>query len=100
MKKLLLLFCLSVLVTLSRAADWDLFPLNQKSFYQYKNIFQVNAVHEVLLDSVIVSGNTSVSFFLRKYQGLAHGNCYDQLIDGNSYLTEKDSILQVNDTVI
>ena len=100
MKKLLLLFYLSVVVYVSHAADWDLFPLNQKSFYQYKNFFQQNVVHEVLLDSVFVSGNTSVSFFLRKYQGLAHGNCYDQLIDNNSYLVEKDSLTQVNDTVI
>ena len=104
MKKTFFVFIGSFWVCCSMAADWDLFPLNQKTFYQYKNYFQVNNIHEILLDSVFTSGNNTTSFFLRKYQGTAHGNCYDQIIDFNPYPlasgnAEMDSLLQSNDTV-
>ena len=106
MKKNLLLSCFTICVFSAPAADWDLFPFNQKSFYQFRNSFQVDVVHEILLDSVFISGNSAISFFLRKYQGLAHGNCYDQLIDFNPNPqvygddVEMDSLIQSNDTVI
>jgi hypothetical protein len=87
----------------SFSADWDLFPLNQKSFYYQSQSATTGDVHVFLNDSVNIINQDTVFYFLAKMDFLNAGNCYfDTLREFalQNYLNYYiDSFVQRNDTI-
>jgi len=100
MKKLLLL--LSCMPLFSSSADWDLFPLNQKSFYRVTIDNQVN-IGVQIMDSIKYNLSDDVHYFRRNliYENAAscYQNVFPELPTAGVDGFEIDSLVSRNDTI-
>lgn len=103
MKRLYILFLLC-LTFHSVKADWDLFPLNQKSYYSipYSGYERINLV---AFDSVVQRSGFESTFPNRKSSGYEYGLCYDEVVDYSLVYwywlnNEFDSLVYSGDTII
>ena len=88
-------------------ADWDLFPLNQVSYYRYSDFRHPNKINSVSMDTMINRGTHLAMFFNRKYSGTSFSGYYhciagfDGPIPANGPYTdmEMDTLYERNDTV-
>ena len=100
MKKILLLFFLFPFI--SSAGDWDLFRLNQTSFYKYHYYWQDLNVSVQIMDSVRQNGLGEVFYFNRNIQYENAGQCYQEMVDTNfftpSFFMFIDSLESRNDS--
>ncbi|TAH42385.1 MAG: T9SS type A sorting domain-containing protein [Bacteroidetes bacterium] len=106
MNKLYVFIILCITVE-SAKADWDLFPLNQKSYYRYTdyhdNIEQINLI---AIDTIVQRSGFQSAFMNRKYSGNGLEQCYEAVTDVNNFVagygwmdTEIDSLIYSGDTV-
>ena len=101
MKKLLLL--LTVLISRTASAqNWNLFPLNQKSYY-YEHTPWDDYVDLYLMDSVKVSGQDTILYSRRNLNLQGAGTCYIDTLQSMNWsqnnLYYMDSLVQRNDTI-
>lgn len=106
MKKLyfLIIFCL---IYNSAKADWELFPLNQKSYYQYTDFnYNNEKINLIAFDTIVQRVGFQSAFLNRKYRGNGIEQCYEAVTDINNYLpgsgwlnTEFDSLVYSGDTI-
>lgn len=100
------LFCIVVfcLIYSFAKADWDLFPLNQKSYYSIQYSGQ-EMITLVAFDSTVQRSGYQSVFPNRKYPGVGIENCYNAVIDfsimnWNLNETEFDSLIYSGDSII
>src|SRR5947208_1345971 len=100
MKKFLpWIFCLPLF---SYSADWDLYRLNQTSFYTY-HYYQRTNVGVQIMDSVQQNGAEKIFYFNRNIPYENGGQCYHATYNTFAYqagdLFTNDSLVQRNDSV-
>jgi len=97
---------LFLLVFTNVNADWELFPLKQKSFYQYEN-FSEKLIISFSMDTVANRGSYDAQFFNKTHVGagfINHYACFSDLNPQNivntfSNWVNMDSLIVRNDTV-
>lgn len=91
-----------LLPLISSAGDWDLFPLNQKSFFLYPHYIP-NSVEVHVMDSVKPNGPENILYFRRNLNYENAGHCYQALYNNLTYGLNGynfiDSLVERNDTV-
>ncbi len=106
MNKLYFLFILCLTIT-SAQADWNIFPLNQKSYYRYSEIHSnIEKIHFIAFDTLVQRTGFQSVFMNRKYNGNGIEQCYAELCDVNTsnpgYVwaqPELDSLIHTGDTI-
>ncbi|MBK6988801.1 MAG: hypothetical protein IPH33_11565 [Bacteroidetes bacterium] len=62
-----IIFCLFILIALkSNSTDWDLFPLEQRSYFSYPHFSGRTGVELYIMDSVVLNGQNKASYFRKK----------------------------------
>ena len=89
-------------------ADWDLFPLSQKSYvqYLYNSWPPQQKINLISFDTIVQRSGWQSAFMNRRYSGNGIEQCYSTLTDvnqgylpGGSWMeTEMDSLIMVGDT--
>ncbi len=75
MKQLIFLFFFSLSFSLTAQQNWDLFPLQQVTWFS-----QGDSISQYYNDSIIATGNEQLHFFGAKYLYDAFGGCTDEII--------------------
>jgi hypothetical protein len=105
MKKLYFLFT-AILVANVALADWDPFPLNQRSYYAF--YYQPDTtIISFSMDTIVQRTGYQALFFNRKYYGHKHDTCYTSMVNTDGPLSppgfnlnyEFDSLLLSGDTL-
>lgn len=75
MKQLLLLAFFFLPISLSAQQDWDLFPLQQATWFS-----QGDSISQYYNDSIITNGNEQLHLFGAKYLYNTFGQCTDEIV--------------------
>jgi hypothetical protein len=96
-----LIMCFYWSVTI--AADWDLFPKNQKSYFLDSRQQNKNYVDLYVMDSVKVNGQDTLLLFRKNLDLKGAGKCYVDTLQNMKWpkynLLYNDKLVQRNDTV-
>ncbi|MBK7570730.1 MAG: T9SS type A sorting domain-containing protein [Bacteroidetes bacterium] len=71
-----IIFCLFILIALkSNSTDWDLFPLEQRSYFSYPHFSGRTGVELYIMDSVVLNGQNKASYSRKKIPNANYGQC-------------------------
>ncbi len=106
MNKLYIFIILCITIEPAKA-DWDLFPMNQKSYYRYSEIHSnIEKIHFIAFDTLVQRTGFQSVFMNRKYSGNGIEQCYAELCDVNKSnpgygwaQPELDSLTHNGDTI-
>jgi hypothetical protein len=104
MKKLYTLIMVSICFTsILSAQNWQLFPLNQKSYFQFEAGNEIN-IDAVFFDSLEIVGSEKTFYSRLKFNAQYASSCYDECQSSiYAYVGYQDfafdTIREVNDTV-
>ncbi len=105
--KRLCLFYLFFQFALPAYSDWELFPLNQKSYYQFTELYWLEeSINFIAFDTIIYRSDYQAAYQNRKYSGNGVEQCYSEItnpnypLQGTGWMSrEIDSLIFVGDTV-
>jgi len=101
MKKITFLFALSISIS-ANSQNWELFPKDQKMYFQEFTQWDTTKVDLYLNDSIKIAGQDKVLYFRKKITLEAIEECYNEFVaylnyTGNFFFI--DSLVQREDTI-